>query len=167
MNLRPEILLHPNIPKPLHGLAPRTILGQEWWNKQRQIAYAKTDYHCMACGTHKSKALFYRWLEAHELYDLDYAKGRMTMREIVALCHACHNYIHSGRMRAMVKKGQMSAAKEALILAHGDTILKAAKLRKPELPINVAAWKDWRLILDGIEYKGRFASLESWRNYYE
>ena len=132
MKLRPEILLHPNIPKPLHGVNPRSIMGQEWWDVQRRIAYASTEYHCAACGVHKSEAEYHQWLEAHELYEFDYPKGRLTMIEIVPLCHACHNFIHSGRMTALVDKGEMEESKRKAILKRGNNIFKDAKLKRPE-----------------------------------
>lgn len=167
MKLRPEILMHPNIPKPLHGMAPRAILGADWWDIERKKAYASTDFHCAACGVHKNEAEYHRWLEAHELYAFNYPKGRMTFKEIVPLCHACHNFIHSGRMRALVNKGEMDKAKMILILARGEKLLKDSKLKRPKPPTKVAAWDQWRLILNGQEYKGKFKSFQEWMDFYK
>lgn len=39
MKLKPEILCQPNVPTPLHGMAPRVVFGESWWNMKRQAAY--------------------------------------------------------------------------------------------------------------------------------
>ena len=163
---RPEILLHPNIPKPLHGVNPRTIKGDSWWAKQREQAYASTDYHCAACGVSASEAKEHKWLEAHELYDFDYAKGRMTFKETVPLCHYCHNYIHSGRMRMLVDKGEMLESKQLAITLHGNALIQKAGLKRPSPPKTCAQWSVWRLSLDGKLYKPIFASFDKWAAHY-
>lgn len=163
---RPEVLLHPNIPKPMHAMAPRLLLGQKWWDRVRQTAYASTDFHCIACGVPKHLAQYRKLLEAHEIYQIDYPKGRMVYIEAVPLCHACHCYIHSGRMQALVLSGKMSLIKEASILAHGETILKAAKLQKPEYRGLIARWEDWRLVINGELYEPRFKNLREWEAYH-
>jgi hypothetical protein len=164
MRTRPELLLHPNIPKPLHGLNPRTIFGKEWWDVERQKAYAKTNYHCAACGVHKSQAKYHQWLEAHEFYDIDYKRGTAKMTEIVALCHSCHAYIHSGLQEILLDKGEISLEKYIDIREHGDLLTKG--LRKPVAPLVVADWCKWRLIIDGKEYKTKFANALEWKEFY-
>lgn len=167
---RPEILLHPQIPKPLHGLNPRTLKGDRWWNEQRRAAYERSRYRCNACGVHKLVAKYHMWLEAHELYAIDYALGRMEMREIVALCHACHNYIHAGRMEALVRDGKMADERRREILDHGDAVLKKAGLKKPkpidESTTRVAPWAKWHLVLDGKVYPTRFKDIGAWAQHY-
>lgn len=168
--IRPEILLHPNIPKPLHGLNPRTIKGQEWWDEQRHIAYDKNNDCCWACGVHKSKAEYYQWLEAHEYYEYRYKEGEAKLVEIVALCHACHNYIHSGRMAMMQENGTMEQEKVANILEHGNKILSDAGLLhlKTNLPESeFAEWKKWHLVIDGVSYYTKFESFNEWYQFYQ
>lgn len=173
--VRPEILLHPNIPKPLHGVAPRVILGSTWWNKTRQESYASTDFHCAACGTHRTLVKGSRkHLEGHELYEINYAKGRLTYVETVPLCPYCHSYIHDGRLRSLVQLGKMHASKLIAVIQHGDQVLKRAGLRKPThqereeqfrllvVSNRTADWGDWRLVLNGKLYKPKYKTYEEW-----
>lgn len=124
---RPEILTQPNIPKPLHGVNPRTVMGSSWWNKVRQEAYARYDFHCHACGVHKSSIGGKRKsLECHEEYSIDYARGRAVFTGTVALCPDCHRFIHSGRLFALWDKGQIGSEYANRILIRGLRILDQA-----------------------------------------
>lgn len=174
LRLRPEILLCPNVPKPMHGVAPRVVLGEKWWRETRQAAYKSTSYHCLACGVYKMDAKHRQWMEGHELYSIDYAKGRAVYLETVPLCHFCHNYIHDGRLQALLDKGQITHSKYASIIQHGDAVLLRAGLVKPrhseresriELEIQegrVAPWGDWRMVINGVEYPPKYATIEEW-----
>lgn len=183
----PKILTHPNIPKPLHGVNPRTIEGDAWWNKTRQAVYASTEYHCKACGVHKKDARKHQWLEAHEYWDINYKTATCTITEIVPLCHFCHNFIHSGRLTALWNAGRISDELVRDILEHGFGVLMLAGLKCFEgtyqlarmvgadtygvwpylLPTDEAEWGDWKLIWCGKEYRSPFGSYSEWEAYYD
>lgn len=127
--IRPEILTHPNIPKPLHGLNPRTIKGDTWWKEVRKKAYAENNFCCWACGIPKHRARFRNRLEAHEYYEIDYAKGSAEVIEVVALCIPCHHFIHSGRQISLFQKGDIIASKLFYVMRHGMAILMKANLQ--------------------------------------
>jgi hypothetical protein len=187
MKLKPEILTHPNIPKPLHGIAPRTIKGKKWWDEERQKAYKSTDYHCVACGVPKHEAKKHKWLEAHEYWNIDYNKGICEVVSLEPLCHYCHNFIHSGRLSMII--GEEKSYEEVLdILKHGFKVLSENKLRcfphTLEFAESIGAdtfgvkaykikenpdikWTDWKLIFDGKEYRSNFKSIDGWSGYYE
>lgn len=172
--LRPDILLHPNIPKPLHGVNPRSIYGTNWWNRTRLLTYKSTEFHCLSCGVHKTEAKSRQWLEAHELYTIDYKRGVATYVEAVPLCHFCHNFIHSGRMQTLLDRGEVHHSKFVAIVQHGDRVLRQAELeRKPHLEREqemlkmisdglVAEWSEWRLKLDGKLYPPLFKSAKEY-----
>jgi hypothetical protein len=168
--IRPEILLHPNIPKPLHGLNPRTVLGKKWWDIERQKAYEKNNYCCWACGINKQIAKYHRWLEAHEYYEYNYKKGEAKLIEIVALCHSCHNFIHSGKMEIMRDKGEMSEEKYLDIMKHGVSVLEKYDLLDEKSKTNnvqeVAEWSKWHIIIDGKSYYTKFNSIDDWFSFY-
>jgi len=164
--MRPELLTHSNIPKPLHGLNPRSLLGQEWWDKKRKEAAMKENYHCWACGVSAKDAKYHSWLEGHEVYTYDYERGTGTLSEIVSLCHSCHNFIHSGRLKILLKKREISKDKFEDIMSHGRFILQEHNLT-PIVPLDIVAdWDKWVLIIDGEIYPGKFKNYEEWENYY-
>lgn len=146
LKLRPGVLQHPNIPKPLHGISPRAVMGQAWWDTARKAVYTKQGDHCIACGVHKSKAKYHNWIEAHEDYTIDYQRGTMEIRDIVGLCHSCHNFIHCGRLGVLLKKGEVSKSKWKEIMLHGFRILKQS---------NLDPWYGQCFAyMDGLEYIG-------------
>ncbi len=179
--MRPEVLLCPNIPKPMHGVAPRIVLGQEWWDGERTKAFRATAYHCIACGIFKRggrlpSRLFgnnrppHR-LEGHEIYDIDYLMGRMYYKEAVPLCTPCHQFIHCGRLEMMRQKGEVTDEEYQRIITHGTSILNKAKLKKPEPYAGPTAdWVDWRLVINGLgpggivtkEYPPKFKNYQEW-----
>lgn len=187
--LEPSVLMHPSIPKPLHEVNPRNIMGKAKWDILRQQVYASTDYHCIACGVAKAEAKGFKWLEAHEFYDIDYHKGTVTIKQIIPLCHYCHNFIHSGRLKMIMGK-KKSVEEVVAILQHGFDILAENSLRcfYPTLifaqqledfayinthnvqPYDVSGssvkWEDWRLIWDGVEYPPKYKSYEEWQERY-
>jgi hypothetical protein len=91
---RPVLLLHPSVPKYLSGVNPRTIKSKDWWDLVRKEVYKANNYHCEACGVYQLDALYKPYLDAHETYVYDYEKFEARPGEIVALCRACHWFIH-------------------------------------------------------------------------
>jgi len=174
-----SILHQPNIIKPLHGMNPRTILGQGWWDRTRKVAYASTNFHCLACGIHKLDALFHRWLEGHEDYTIDFEKYEYRLNRIVPLCHACHNVIHDGRLQILHDRGEISDDKFHRIMSHGDVILKTNGLCPRNMawwkdedvfhkffPENNGTWKLWHIVIEGKKYFSKFEDFDAWREFY-
>lgn len=185
--LHPKILTHPNIPKPLHGINPRTIFGDDWWRIEKTNCYKSFDFCCAACGVHKSDALEHQWLEAHEYYKFNYIDGSVKFIKTVPLRHYCHNFIHSGRMAILIDKKQISTELVKSILSHGFNILKKNSLKcfpftlqlanklgvdaKNVKPFAIKAnpnltWKDWHLIIEGEKYYSKFKNKDEWIYFY-
>lgn len=165
---RPTLLLHPNIPKPLHGLNPRTIMGQRWWDHHRKEAFKKNNQCCWACGVSKYEAKYHQWLEGHESYKIDYYNGIMELEEIVGLCHSCHNFIHSGRLQKLFMSGKINEDKYNYIINRGNAILENNNLSDCIIEPNciIAKWSDWKLVIERKNYYSKFKDINEWREYY-
>lgn len=158
---RPEILLDPPVPVSLSGTAPRVVLGQAWWNKERGAASFKTNWCCIVCEERP------RRLEGHERYEVDWLLGTATYLETVPLCPRCHSFIHPGFLRAEVKAGNKTSQEADEIIERGWNILRAAGLKRPDDRIHKGwssvEWQDWRLVVEGKEYPPLYDSLEDYK----
>lgn len=164
---RVDILTHPNIPKPLHGINPRTVFGRAWWDRERVKCYEKASQRCEACTTHRSMAWPNHWLEAHEAYDFS-PTGIITFKELVALCPACHKFIHSGLRQVMVSKGEMTELMNMRIQAHGLELLDKAGLVGAWMDrhewCSGINWEDFRMNIAGVNYGPSTQSFQDWKD---
>jgi len=133
--LRPAILCQPNLPLPLHGVNPRSILGQGWWKKARTEAISRMGGLCEACGSgpekesHKGRP----WLEGHEIYKFSYPTGRLVFHGVTPLCHYCHNFIHIGRLGCIA--GREKTWEEVCeILEHGFRVIGESNASRGDKP---------------------------------
>lgn len=95
------LLTMPNIPKPMHGLAPRIIMGEAAWTKVRKKAYFDAGYRSEISGKLCAEP---GSLHAHEVYDINYKTGLCTFKRVCAITPQEHVYfIHSGRMLTLWK----------------------------------------------------------------
>ena len=100
-DLRPLIAM-PNIPKPLHGVNPRTLLGSSNWNRMRKACYAEANDTCEICGT-KPENLRHR--HGHEVYEISYSQGTAKFIRVFCVCSLCHlACIHTGRALTLWKQ---------------------------------------------------------------
>lgn len=97
------LLTMPNIPKPLHAVAPRAIMGEQAWTKVRKRAYYDAGYRSEISRVLSAGP---GGLHAHEVYDINYVTGICKFKRVCAITPQEHVYfIHSGRMLTLWKNG--------------------------------------------------------------
>lgn len=111
-----KLLTMPNIPKPLHSLAPRTLVGATAWNYMRKQCYKRAGERCEICGCKVSGEPGWSQHQAHEVYKIDCVDGTSKLKKVVCLCKRCHLLcIHTGRALTLYKNGVSSYNKEVII----------------------------------------------------
>lgn len=175
--LQPSLLGQGNVPKPLHGINPRTIMGQKAWDQLRRTSKSVTPY-CRACGKDTLA------LDLHEDYNIDYKKGIMTLEQYVTLCKECHMFIHSGLLLRFTVSKKVSKEYAKQVVEHGfkicrendikvfaGTIALANALKIPtkdikvwKPPMSTIPWEKWRLVFNNKTYYGM--SRNAWLTKY-
>lgn len=114
------LITMPNVPRPLHGLPPRKIMGDAMWTRVRKRCYFDAGYKCEICGVDPPKGQ----LHAHELYSYDYKEGTGKFERCIAICKQDHDFIHSGRLITMYKNKNVLYPKSYVL----DVVEKGFKL---------------------------------------
>jgi hypothetical protein len=150
----PTLLQHPQIPPALWGVNPRNLYGPDWWGYVRNRTYEMYNFRCWACGVPSKEALYRPGrLDAHETYEYQGIYQVATFTGTCALCTACHDFIHRGRMKTLLLHGKIGQSKVDGTLQRGMEILARANLR-PVNPSNIANFQlpGWKLLLDGRQF---------------
>lgn len=136
------IIAMPNVPAPLHGCAPRTLLGNSTWTHMRKKCYFDADYKSQISGIELDGRNSDLKCNAHELYSYDYVHGEAYFERAVCISPIEHNFIHSGRMLTMYKKGNPLMPKSYLlkVVENGFSIIYEWNKKHPkERPLRAYA----------------------------
>lgn len=105
------LITMPNVPQPLHGINPRSLMGEAKWDELRMKLYLESRYKCEICG----RALDDKSIQLHELYSYNRAKREAIFQKYIVVCKLCHNAIHSGRMLSFYKNQNLIFTKEYVL----------------------------------------------------
>lgn len=147
-----QILTQTILPFALHGVNPRTIMGEAEWNKVKHQVQRESMHECMCCGRY-IRHVPGDWIETHEVYNFDIDKKEVKLIGFVGLCGECHNFIHQGRLRIMVLQGRISIEEYRKIIIHGNRLLQRFGLTKQGLPADEIENPNWYLLYDGKKYR--------------
>ena len=111
--------------------------------------------------------------DCHEVYNINHVTGIAKFVRFVCICKDCHNFIHDGRLSAMVDKtedGKRDTAELEYfrIIDRGEAILKKHKLKRQTTNRSkIAPWESWKLIYQGKEYKPIYKNMKEWREHFD
>lgn len=131
----------------------RELLPQKDWNKLRELCYVRAKNRCSICGREDKQ------LHAHEVWDFDYVNKTQTLKDIIALCPACHGVKH---FRNSERIGYGEQAKK-----HFMQINKCGELEFAAYCTQVKATFDklnevlrWKIIADLTSFGGEDMELK-------
>ena len=96
----------------------RTLLKPSAWDMIRRRAYAKNGGKCAICGAKPKR------LEAHEQWEYDEEQCVQRLKNVVALCHACHTTVHIGYAQL---RGEEELASNQFMKVNGCTYAEYRK----------------------------------------
>ena len=120
----------------------RSELPKEVWDRIRKKAYARAGGKCMLCGAPSPR------LEAHEQWEYDDETCVQKLKNVVAVCRACHEVIHIGRTQL---SGREREASEHFMKVNGCTYAEYRKaLGEANEKHRERSRKEWKLDVSAL-----------------
>lgn len=120
----------------------RSELPKEVWDRIRKKAYARAGGKCMLCGAPSPR------LEAHEQWEYDDETCVQKLKNVVAVCRACHEVIHIGRTQLL---GREREASEHFMKVNGCTYAEYRKaLGEANEKHRERSRKEWKLDVSAL-----------------
>lgn len=121
----------------------RSELPKEVWDRIRKKAYARAGGKCMLCGAPSPR------LEAHEQWEYDDETCVQKLKNVVAVCRACHEVIHIGRTQLL---GREREASEHFMKVNGCTYAEYRKaLGEANEKHRERSRKEWKLDVSALQ----------------
>ena len=159
---KPYAISKPNVPEPLHQVAPRNFMTAKEWKEirdkvKKECRAEDGELRCQACGNYVPHVKG-NYIECHELYKINYKKYTATFKEFVGLCSTCHKFIHSGFLRRLWKEGGITEERYINVLQSGIGLAKTYDLAVNELTLKAA--EEMYINTDGVR-KLKAISIEA------
>lgn len=106
------------LPKGAWGNDFSQTMPKKDWDTLREYAYKKANHTCEICGKKTDK------LNAHEEWEFDIPTKTQTLKNIIALCHACHGVKH---MKNSIRIGYEESSKAHFIKVNNCSPMDFAK----------------------------------------
>ena len=152
------ILTQSILPLSIHGVNPRTIMGDCKWNKIKKEKQKIADHHCMCCGEYVEHVPG-NYLECHELYDVDLEKREFIFKDVVCICKKCHQFIHFARTWKLVEKGELTLEYYNEIMERGKNLLTINGLKRENLPAKEIHNPEWVLVYENKRYNNVLGNI--------
>lgn len=162
-----EVLTQPILPLSLHGINPRSIMGDYQWKKVKAKYRDKANHHCMICDRYVPHVRG-DWLECHEHYTvipktITIKNGEKVdvleyqLDRFLSICHECHMYIHQGFLAIQVDEGTVTEDYFKVVIEKGDKLLQEHDMKKVHQRPDTLAY----LTYEGISYCNDYSTILS------
>ena len=165
--IKPEILLQ-ELPKPLHTITPRFILGGKEWRKLKNIAAAQNNFCCWGCGVNINETQTFKRLEGAPVFVVEEKYKIVYHRDVAALCYKCNSFLNISKVKSMEAQGLYEKGFSEEIVLHGSALVNVLeKIENINVMNSQNDFANWCYNFNGVEYFSRFNDVCEYNTFFK